>query len=113
MRKGVSGVDREPKDSRKQLRREVADAFGANLKHLREQAGLSQENLSLRASLIRTHVGMIENGERVPGVDTVLRLAGALAVEPGDLFAGIHWQPDDSDRGGHITDEPPPGAVGS
>jgi transcriptional regulator with XRE-family HTH domain len=91
----------------------VADAFGANLRRLREESGLSQESLSLRASLIRTYVGMIENGDRVPGVDTALRLAGALAVEPGDLFAGIYWQPDDSDRGGHIIVEPPEGAVES
>jgi transcriptional regulator with XRE-family HTH domain len=92
---------------RQEFRREAADAFIANLKRLRKASGLSQENLSLRASLIRTHVGKIENGERLPQIDTVYRLAGALGVEPRELLAEFYWRPDEFGGDGHATDEPP------
>jgi transcriptional regulator with XRE-family HTH domain len=107
VRQDHSLVVREAENSREEFRREAGDAFIANLKRLRTQSGLSQENLSLRASLTRTHVGLIENGERLPKVDTIHRLAGALGIEPGELLAGFYWRPDEPGDGGHVTDEPP------
>lgn len=69
----------------------VADQFGRNLCRLRRRAGLSQEEIGFRASLHRTEVGMLERGVRLARTDTVVKLAGALEVDPGDLFAGISW----------------------
>jgi hypothetical protein len=57
-------------------------------------------------------VGFIETGERLPEIDTIHRLAGALRVPPGELFGGFFWVPDDTPEGGHVTDEPP-GAAGA
>jgi transcriptional regulator with XRE-family HTH domain len=71
----------------------VAQRFGANLVHHRKQAGLSQEQLGLQADLHRTEIGLLERGARVPRVDTLLKLAVALRVAPGDLLDGIAWQP--------------------
>jgi transcriptional regulator with XRE-family HTH domain len=102
---------REQSEDRKEFREEARDAFITNLKRLREKSGLSQENLSLRASLTRTHVGLIENRERLPEIDTIHRLAGALGVEPGELFRGFYWRPDQSSGGGQVTDEPPGGVL--
>jgi transcriptional regulator with XRE-family HTH domain len=69
----------------------VAEQFGANLSHLREQAGITQEDLAFRASLHRTEIGLLERGGRIPRIDTLAKLAGALEVEPGELFEGIVW----------------------
>jgi transcriptional regulator with XRE-family HTH domain len=73
----------------------VAKQFGANLSRLRERAGITQEDLAFRASLHRTEIGLLERGGRIPRIDTLAKLAGALGVEPGALFEGIRWEPGD------------------
>jgi XRE family transcriptional regulator, regulator of sulfur utilization len=77
----------------------VAKQFGANLARLRKRADMSQEEVSFRASVHRTEVSQLERGLRVARVDTVARLAGALEVDPGELFKGIAWEPGDIRRG--------------
>ena len=67
--------------------------FGRNLARCREDAGISQEELSFRASIHRTQVSLLERGERVPRVDTALRLAGSLGVPLEELTAGLEWRP--------------------
>jgi transcriptional regulator with XRE-family HTH domain len=90
-----------------ELRRKASAAFISNLKRLRETSGLSQENLSIRASLARSHVGKLENSDGLPEIDTVYKLAGALGVEPRELLPAIYWLPGEPGKGGLVTDEPP------
>ncbi len=71
----------------------VAHQFGVNLAYCRRRAKLSQEELSVRASLHRTAVGQIERGERVARVDTLVKLAGSLGIPPGELLDGLGWDP--------------------
>ncbi len=61
----------------------VAERFGDNLRRVRRREGLSQEELAVRASLHRTEIGKLENTERVPRIDTLIQLAGAMAIAPG------------------------------
>jgi hypothetical protein len=35
----------------------------------------------------------LQGGERVCRIDTLIRLAGAMAVPPGELLDGIDWVP--------------------
>jgi transcriptional regulator with XRE-family HTH domain len=70
----------------------VAGCVGENLRRYRRRAGLSQEELSFRASLHRTAVGQLERAERTARADTLVKLAGALAISPGDLLEGIVWR---------------------
>ncbi len=71
----------------------VAAQFGANLAYCRRRAKLSQEELGVRASVHRTEVGMLERGERVPRIDTFVKLAGSLEVSPAELLDGLEWMP--------------------
>jgi len=71
----------------------VAQRFGANLTACRKRAGLSQEQLGLLASLHRTEIGLLERGARVPRIDTLLKLAAALSIDPTELLEGIAWKP--------------------
>lgn len=71
----------------------VAERFSENLIRHRKQAGLSQEGLGFAAGLHRTEIGELERGYRLPRIDTLLKLSGALGVEPGELLAGIEWRP--------------------
>lgn len=77
----------------------VAQRFGANLIAQRERVGLSQEELSFRAALHRTEIGLLERGARIPRIDTLAKLAGALGIEPGELLTGIVWTPGSVQRG--------------
>jgi transcriptional regulator with XRE-family HTH domain len=79
--------------------REVARLFGQNLCKARKQASLSQEEVGIRASLHRTEIGLLERGERVPRIDTAVKLAGAVGVPLGDLADGIEWAPGMARRG--------------
>jgi transcriptional regulator with XRE-family HTH domain len=72
---------------------EMKVRFGQNLARCREGADVSQEELSFRASIHRTEVSLLERGERMPRVDTALRIAGSLGVQLDDLVAGLEWKP--------------------
>lgn len=72
----------------------VAKAFGAKVTRLREKAGLSQEQLGYLGSLHRTQISLIERGMKMPRLDTVLKLAGALNVSPCELLSDMpKWTP--------------------
>jgi transcriptional regulator with XRE-family HTH domain len=73
---------------------EASRAFGQNVARLRERAGLSQQGTADRAGLHRTHVAMIEAGQRLPRLDTIVKLGGALEVEPCHLMTGTAWKLD-------------------
>jgi transcriptional regulator with XRE-family HTH domain len=60
------------------------------LKELREQAGLSQQELAVKADLSLSLVAKLEQGKKAdPRVSTVLALTGALGVKPGGLLDGV------------------------
>jgi transcriptional regulator with XRE-family HTH domain len=81
----------------------VAERFGENLMIYRRRAGLSQEELGFRASLHRTEIGELERGVRVPRIDTLVKLAGALSVPPGDLLKGVAWLPGQEHSGRFLS----------
>jgi transcriptional regulator with XRE-family HTH domain len=80
--------------------REVRQRFAENLLRYRKQAGLSQEEAAFRASIHRTEWGVLERAARCPRIDTLVKLAGALGVAPGDLLEGIVWRPGEARPGG-------------
>jgi transcriptional regulator with XRE-family HTH domain len=50
------------------------------LRDLREDAGLSQEELADRARVHRTYIGLLERAEREPRLSNVARVLTALDV---------------------------------
>src|SRR5438105_370867 len=63
------------------------DMLGAQLRELRERAGLTQQQLATRAGLSWSTVAHIEQGRKPDlRVSTLVRLAGALGVPPTELF---------------------------
>ncbi|MEU9706553.1 helix-turn-helix transcriptional regulator [Streptomyces sp. NPDC047981] len=58
--------------------------YGEELKRRREAAGLTQEQLSERTIISRTHLAHMEAGRRRPGIEDARRLDRAL--NPGDDF---------------------------
>jgi transcriptional regulator with XRE-family HTH domain len=53
---------------------------------LRESLELSKVEVARRTSISRQAYDAIESGESRPNVDTLIRLAAALGVQPGALL---------------------------
>src|SRR5271166_6103735 len=70
--------------------KKLAKAIAARLKFLREGAGLSQQDVAVRADLSLSLVAKLEQGKKAdPRASTLLALAGALAVPPGRLLEDL------------------------
>jgi transcriptional regulator with XRE-family HTH domain len=57
-----------------------------NIRRLRLERGLTQEELAARIRITRNYVGMIERQESSPTVEVLERIAKALGIEPARLF---------------------------
>ena len=60
--------------------------LGTNLKAARKWLGLTPEEVAHRSGVHATEVSRIEAGKRDPQISTVLRLAKAVEVPPGQLL---------------------------
>jgi transcriptional regulator with XRE-family HTH domain len=79
------------------------DRFSANLRHARQTAGISQEELAERCEIHRTEVSLLERGGREPRLGTMVKLATALGTTPEALCSGITW---DTKKRGYKVEEP-------
>lgn len=62
--------------------------FGQNLKKLRTQQTISQEEFADRTKLDGTYISGLERGKRNPSFLTLLKLAEALHIPVEKLFNG-------------------------
>jgi DNA-binding XRE family transcriptional regulator len=62
-------------------------AIGSRLAKLRAQAGMTLDQLANEADMHRMSVAHLEWGERLPRLDTVVKLARALGMAPDQLVA--------------------------
>lgn len=56
------------------------DRIGLRIASLRKMAGLTQDELSIRAGLQRTHVSRIETGKYAVTLETIQAIAEALGM---------------------------------
>ena len=66
-------------------------ALGARVRARRLELGWSQERLAEQADIHWTFVGQIERGRRNLTLHNILKLAGALGLDPGELIAGLTY----------------------
>lgn len=64
----------------------LIDTFAINLRRLRLEQKLSQEELAERAGVHRTYVGMLERSEKNVTIHNIERIARALGVAPATLL---------------------------
>jgi len=65
----------------------TAMEFGRRVKRLREKAGLSQLELSLRCGdIASSYIGFIEQGKKVPTLTTINKIARGLGLTPSELI---------------------------
>lgn len=71
------------------LRKSISKEVGKQLRKVRKQKGMSQEELAHKSGLYRTYIGHIETGSRLPNVFTLWRIAKALEVKISILFKDL------------------------
>ena len=65
---------------------EIREILASNMKRLRAQASLSQEDLADRAGIDRTYVSALERRVYAASIDLLAKLAAAFGVEPAELL---------------------------
>lgn len=66
--------------------KEILIKFGEKVRALRKERKLSQEELSFKAELHRTYIGMIERAEKNITLINIEKIANALKVDIKELF---------------------------
>lgn len=67
----------------------IIKEFGKVVQKLRKERGITQEELSFRAGLHRTYIGMIDRGEKNITLANIEKVANALNVSLKELFDGL------------------------
>ncbi len=60
-------------------------AVGAVVRRLRKEKELSQEVFSGLAGIARSHLSMIENGDKKANFETLWKIASAFGISPHEL----------------------------
>ena len=68
---------------------DLRQQVGRNVRRIRRELDISQEELAFRAELHRTYISGVERGIRNPTIIVLGRIADALGVAPSDLLSAI------------------------
>lgn len=63
--------------------------LGNELRKARENAEMTQEQLSFKAGVDRTYVSHLENNKKSPTIDTLFRICDALGVSLAKIIARV------------------------
>lgn len=67
----------------------IEEMVGQRIKQLRNEKGLSQEKLALKADIDRTYLAGVEQGKRNPSLRSLEKIVIALEVTFQELFSGV------------------------
>lgn len=79
---------------------ELRIIYTSNIRRIRNEQNMTQFELAEKAGLADKYIGYIETGRQWGSIETLLKLANALGVEPADLL-----------RANNDTGSPPPNAA--
>ena len=78
---------------------DLRQVFALNLRRLRRERGISQENLAYEADVNRTYISTLEKGASYVGLEIIEKLSRVLEAEPAEFFQSGP-EPSKSARGG-------------
>ena len=64
----------------------LGETVARNIRRIRRERGLSQEELASLVNINRNYIGMIERQENSPTIQMVERIAKVLQVRPSQLL---------------------------
>ena len=62
---------------------------GQHIVGRRRALGTTQDQLAAASGIDSSNIRAYENGRNMPNLHSLMRLAGALSVEPGELLEGL------------------------
>lgn len=68
------------------MKTKFSSDIGHRIKEIRKDRGLTQERLAELIELTPQFLSLIEAEMKKPSVDTLIKIANALKVSPGDFF---------------------------
>lgn len=61
--------------------------LAANLRRIRAERGLSQDDFAALVEVHRTYINHLEQAKRSPTIDVIERMADRLKIDPSDLLS--------------------------
>lgn len=74
---------------------DLRDLFASNLRRLRQERGLSQDDLAAEAGMSRSYLAQIETGKYHVSLKIIAKLSEALEAEPAEFL----WRSNRHGRG--------------
>jgi len=71
------------------VKQDLKRAFGTVIKDLRENLGLSQQELADYSEVDRTYISLLERGLNYPSLKVVYKLAEILKIQPHKLIEKV------------------------
>lgn len=69
------------------------DTIGKNIRKYRLMKKFRQEDLAEKAGLTTNYIGMVERGEKIPSLETFIKILNALEVS-SDMVLAVFWKQD-------------------
>jgi transcriptional regulator with XRE-family HTH domain len=68
---------------------EITRVFGERVRARRLELALSQEAAAVRCGIHWTQLGKVERGQRSLRLETIVKIAAGLEIDPGQLMNGL------------------------
>ena len=65
------------------------ETIGANIRKIRRQKKMRQEDLAEKANLTPNYIGAIERGEKVPSLESLISIMNALGTSANLIFQDV------------------------
>ena len=78
-----------PDDRSKPALNETTRVFGERVRDRRLALGLSQEAAAVRCGIHWTQLGKVERGQRSLRLETIVKIAQGLEIDPGKLVSKL------------------------
>jgi len=98
-RRTATGRDRVNKERTKTvpgrikpITKSVEQGIGGRIRFMRQQRGMTLEQLSSSSKLTKSFVSKIERGVSVPSISTAMRLAGSFQLTMSQLLGEDHYE---------------------
>ena len=64
-------------------------SIGRNIRKYRKEKGMMQDTLAEMTDLSANYIGMIERGEKIPALPTLIKIANALEISADPLLCDV------------------------
>ena len=71
------------------INKKLVSAFARALRTIRDEKGLTQEQVAYGAKLHPTYIAFLEGKKRQPSIDTLVKIAKGLDVKPSEFMKRV------------------------